>query len=61
MKYITLAKLQEKLGGRGRTTLWNDVKEGRLPAPRKLGGRNYWLESEVDAVMEANSNSSSSS
>ena len=51
MKYLKFAQLQEKLGGRGRTTIYQDIKLGRLPRPKKLGGKNYWLESEIDAAM----------
>lgn len=51
MNYITLPQLQAKLGGRGRTTIYDDIKSGRLPKPRKLGGTNYWLESDIDALM----------
>ncbi len=48
MKYISFLDLRAKLGGRGRTTIYRDVKEGRLPQPVKIGSRLYWLESTVD-------------
>jgi predicted DNA-binding transcriptional regulator AlpA len=53
MRYLTLSDLQAKLGGRGRSTIYRDVEAGRLPRPKKLGSRLYWLESEIDAVMTA--------
>ncbi|CAN0600586.1 unnamed protein product [Ectocarpus sp. 12 AP-2014] len=51
MRYLTLQDLQAKLGGRGRTTLYRDVELGRLPKPIKLGGRLFWVESEIDAAL----------
>ena len=47
MKYLTMTQLQEKLGGRGRTTIYRDVENERLPKPLKLGSRLYWVESAV--------------
>ena len=33
----------------GKTTLWNEVKEGRFPAPRRATPhRKGWLASEID-------------
>ena len=51
MKYLSFQELRTKLGGRGRTTVYLDVESGRLPAPIKLGGRLYWIESEVDDAL----------
>jgi prophage regulatory protein len=51
MKYISFRDLQEKLGGRGRTTIYRDVDLGRLPKPIKLGSRLYWIESAVDDAI----------
>ncbi|AZQ69498.1 AlpA family phage regulatory protein [Silicimonas algicola] len=51
MKYLSFPELRAKLGGRGRTTVYLDVAAGRLPAPIKLGGRLYWIESEVDDAL----------
>ena len=48
MKYLNFAELRAKLGGRGRTTVYRDIELGRLPQPIKLGGRLYWIESQVD-------------
>ena len=52
MKYLSLAELREKLGGRGRSTIYRDVEAGRLPPPLLLGGKLYWVEGEVDAAMQ---------
>ncbi len=46
MRYITIAELRRKLGGRSRNAIFDDVARGLLPRPFKLqkgqGGRNYW-------------------
>ena len=51
MKYLNFSELRAKLGGRGRTTVYRDIEEGRLPKPIKLGGRLYWIESAIDAAL----------
>ena len=51
MKYLNFNELRSKLGGRGRTTIYKDFEEGRLPKPIKLGGRLYWIESQVDDAL----------
>lgn len=51
MRYLTFSDLQAKLGGRGRTTIYRDVDLGRLPKPVKIGGRLYWSEAAIDAVI----------
>jgi len=53
MRYLTFRDLQEKLGGRGRTTIYRDVELGRLPKPVRIGSRLYWIEAEVDAQIAA--------
>ncbi|WP_306130570.1 AlpA family transcriptional regulator [Roseovarius sp. MMSF_3350] len=52
-RYITFRDLQAKLGGRGRTTIYRDFEQGRLPKPVKIGGRLYWVEAEIDAAIAA--------
>ncbi len=51
MKYLTIKELSAKLGGRSRSTIYRDVKARYLPAPIKLGGRIYWIESDIDQFM----------
>ncbi len=51
MKYLTFRDLQEKLGGRGRTTIYRDVELGRLPKPVKIGSRLYWAEADIDSAI----------
>ncbi len=51
MKYLNFSELRAKLGGRGRSTVYRDIEEGRLPKPIKLGGRLYWIESAVDSAL----------
>ena len=52
MRYLSFRDLQDKLGGRGRTTVYRDVELGRLPRPVKIGSRLYWNETDVDAAIE---------
>lgn len=52
MRLLNSNQLREKLGGRGRTTIYRDIEAGRLPRPILLGGRNYWIEDEVDKAMQ---------
>lgn len=49
---LRIGDLRKKLGGRGTSTIYTDVKEGRLPPPFKLGGTTFWDEAEVDAYLE---------
>ena len=51
MTYLSFRDLQQKLGGRGRTTIYRDVALGRLPKPLKIGSRLYWVESAVDDAL----------
>lgn len=53
MKFITMAQLQAKLGGCGRTTVYRYVGDGILPNPTKLGGRLYWVEAEIEDAFQA--------
>ena len=52
MRYLSFRDLQSKLGCRGRTTIYRDVENGRLPKPIKIGSRLYWSETEVDAWIK---------
>ncbi len=52
MKYLNFNDLREKLGGRGRTTIYRDMDAERLPRAILLGRRNYWIEAEVDQAMQ---------
>ena len=51
MNYLSFGDLQRKLGGRGRTTIYRDVEQGRLPKPTKIGSRLYWNEADIDAAI----------
>ncbi|WP_412551457.1 helix-turn-helix transcriptional regulator [Shimia sp. MIT910701] len=55
MNYLNFSQLRQKLGGRGRTTIYRDIEAGRLPEPVKLGGRLYWFEQDVDDVLKSHS------
>jgi prophage regulatory protein len=56
MNYISFKGLQDKLGGRGRTTIYKDCELGRLPKPIKIGSRLYWNEADIDATLQARAN-----
>jgi prophage regulatory protein len=51
MRYLNFSQLRAKLGGRARSSIYLDVEAGRLPPPIKLGGRLYWREDQVDALL----------
>ncbi|MBL6427872.1 MAG: AlpA family phage regulatory protein [Maritimibacter sp.] len=53
MTYLNLNQLSTKLGGRSRSSILRDIEAGRLPKPIKFGSRLYWVESEIDAAVEA--------
>lgn len=43
-----------KMVGKGRSTLWHEIKEGRFPTPISLGSRSSgFLDSEVQAMIAA--------
>ena len=52
VKYVGMKDLQIKLGGRSRSSIYRDIENGRLPAPRGRGKRLFWIEEEVDACLE---------
>ncbi|MDF1669205.1 MAG: AlpA family phage regulatory protein [Roseovarius sp.] len=52
MKYLSFPDLQEKIGGRSRSSIYRDVELGRLPQPIKFGARLYWNESDIDAILK---------
>lgn len=56
MRYLSFSDLQDKLGGRGRTTIYRDVELGRLPKPLKIGSRLYWVESQIDEAITKTQN-----
>lgn len=51
MHFLSFRNLQAKLGGRGRSTIYRDVENGRLPKPLKIGSRLYWNEADIDAAI----------
>lgn len=51
MTYLNLNQLSQKLGGRSRSSLYRDIESGRIPEPIRLGGRLYWIESQVDEAL----------
>lgn len=53
MRYIDMTEARRKRGNCSRNTIYLDVESGRLPRPFKIGQRNFWLEHEFDAALEA--------
>ena len=51
-KYLNFNELRAKLGNRGRTSIYRDIEQGRIPKPVKFGSRLYWLESQIDALLK---------
>lgn len=51
-RLITLKDLSDRLGGRGRTSIYRDMTMSRFPQPKKIGGRLYWREDDVNAFIE---------
>jgi prophage regulatory protein len=51
VRLINTSQLRRKSGDRSRSSLYRDIDAGRLPAPFKIGGRNYWWEEEVDEAF----------
>ncbi len=51
-KLLTFQQVQALLGGRSRTSIYRDVDKGRLPQPRKFGGRLFWAEGELTKMIE---------
>ena len=51
MQMITFKDLRSMLGGRGRSTIYRDVEEGRLPKPVKVGGRLYWKRADIEQLL----------
>lgn len=43
----------DKIRARGRTRRYDDVADGLLPAPIKIGRMSRWPEHEIDAVIAA--------
>ena len=39
--------------GKTYPTLWQWMREGKFPMSREVGGSTAWLESEIDAWIEA--------
>ena len=48
---IRSAKVLEMLGV-GQVTRWKYVRDGKFPAPIKIGATRYWDESEVNEWFE---------
>lgn len=52
-RYITLQEVRELLGNRSRSSIYADIKAGRLSVPLKFGGRLLWPEEELQEHLRA--------
>ena len=52
-RYLTLREVSERLGGRSRSALYEDMAAGRLPQPVRIGGRVYFGEDDLAAHLRA--------
>ena len=48
---IDFEDLREKLGNRSRSACYQDIKQGRLPKPIKIGRKLYWSETIIDVLI----------
>ena len=51
MKLISFSDLRQMLGGRGRTSIYRDIEQDRLPRPIKFGARCYWRLEDINAAI----------
>ena len=42
-----------QLLGIGKSTVWREAKEGRLPSPIKIGGTTRWVRAQIIAWIDA--------
>lgn len=47
--------------GIGRSTVWANVKDGRLPAPVKIGGATRWRLADLQPLVQATDSTTPSS
>lgn len=50
-RLLAARAVRDRLGSVSDMTLWRWVRDGILPQPTKINGRNYWNEAAVAAVM----------
>jgi predicted DNA-binding transcriptional regulator AlpA len=50
-KLLSFNDLKAKGHPLGRVQTWRLVREGRFPAPVKVGNTNAWLDNEYDAYL----------
>jgi len=53
-RLLSIREVQEKIGGKGRSWIYAQIKKGAFPKQVSLGpGSVAWIEAEVDAWIEA--------
>ena len=52
-KRIYRTRVLQKMFDVGRTTIWNWVNAGTLPAPKRMNSRySYWVIEDIDSLFE---------
>lgn len=51
-KFLNFKQVSDRIGI-SRSPLYRRIREGAFPKPVKLGAMSRWVESEIDAWMEA--------
>ena len=52
-KWLSDQQLRERLGNCSKNTIWRWRKEGKLPAPHRLGSKNVTREDVADKAIRA--------
>lgn len=52
-RFLNMGQPSERLGGLSRSSIYKDIREGRLPAPIKIGQRNCWGEHDLEEFIRA--------
>jgi predicted DNA-binding transcriptional regulator AlpA len=50
-RFIFKGEVLERVGGVSGVCLWRWMRDGKFPVARSVGGRNAWLESDIDEWM----------
>jgi prophage regulatory protein len=52
-RLLDLDGVRDARGGAGKSTVYRDIREGRLPPPLKLGRSSLWPEYEIELINGA--------
>lgn len=52
--FVRMPEVQHRLGGMGRSTVYDHIEAGLLPKPTRFGARAVgWLESRIERIIAA--------